>query len=472
MKNVYQVINVLVIALLPIQSFAFDSGSSGADGELMITQDTELQTPPSGIFNYTNITVAAGATLTFARNANNSPVTMLASGDVTIDGNIRVDGGAGGIANLVNPGLGGPGGFDGGEGGLFRSSGASMGGYGKGPGGGSPSTEVTFSCGGRGGEGGGYGTAGQNTSGSLAGNPYGNAELLPLIGGSGGGGGNGFSHLGTGGGGGGGALLIAATGTVTVTGEISADGGISGGYVDNGAWCGVSAPENNGTGGGGSGGAIRIVATTLAGAGPISAVGSVAATASSWGRGGTGGAGRIRLEAENFLRAGNTTPAYTFSTPNVVFISNLPAISIASVGGETVPAAPTGFRDVELPGITTNPVAVVFTTANVPIGTTITLSAVPVRGLAVTANSTPVAGSLAAGTAAAEIDLPNGNSTLLAQTTFTLTAALGMDFSRYAQGEQVKQVTVAMSSDGRSETTFITVSGKAFTWPSDTMAIN
>lgn len=472
MKYSYKVITVAITALLAVRCLAFESGSSGIDGALNITQDTELQLPPSGIFNYTDVTVAAGATLTFTRNANNTPVAILATGDVTINGAIRVNGGAGGISSMEKPGSGGPGGYDGGVGGLFRSSGASMGGYGKGPGGGSPSTDVTYACSGRGGEGGGYGSAGGNTVGSLAGNAYGNVALLPLLGGSGGGGGNGYSHLGTGGGGGGGALLIAASGTVTVNGEVSSDGGISGGYVTGTAICGSAAPENNGTGGGGSGGAIRIIATTLTGEGSIHTLGAVAGAVNSAGRGGTGGVGRIRLEAENFLRTANTNPAYSFSTPSVVFIANMPSISISSINGDTVPAAPTGFRDVVLPGITTNPVTVVIATANVPTGTTIVLSALPDRGLAVTANSTPVTGSLTAGTASVDINLPNGNSILSAQTTFTLTADLGMDFSRYAQGEQVEQVIVAMNGDGHSETTFITVSGKQYTWPAGDSALN
>src|SRR5881296_335327 len=103
----------------PATQAQFSSGSTGADGALNVTSNTTLDLPPDGIFNFTTINVASGATLTFKRNALNTPVYLLASGDVVITGTIDVSGGnRSGIAFCcgASPGLGGPGGFDGGFG--------------------------------------------------------------------------------------------------------------------------------------------------------------------------------------------------------------------------------------------------------------------------------------------------------------------------------------------------------------------
>src|ERR1051325_5158788 len=67
----------------------FDTGSTGADGALNVTSNTTLNLPANGIFNFTTINVAAGATLTFNRNPLNTPVHLLATSNVTINGTIR-----------------------------------------------------------------------------------------------------------------------------------------------------------------------------------------------------------------------------------------------------------------------------------------------------------------------------------------------------------------------------------------------
>jgi hypothetical protein len=223
----------------------FSSGSTGADGAFTPTANVTLTPPPNGIFNFTSVTIPSGVTVRFVRNVANTPVTMLATGNVSIAGTIDVSATSGG--NVVdgtflgsNAGIGGPGGFDGGNGANGVAS--TIGGTGLGPGGGGP------------GAGAGFATAGGVVSPTgTPGAAYGNAELLPLLGGSGGGGGD--ASLGTtsaGGGGGGGATVIAASGTLTLTGTISARGGNGGG--------------GNNPGGGGSGGAVRLVATTITGA--------------------------------------------------------------------------------------------------------------------------------------------------------------------------------------------------------------
>jgi len=53
-----------------------------------------VQLPESGVFNFTTVNIPAGVTITFRRNSRNTPVTILASGNVTIAGTIDVSGGS------------------------------------------------------------------------------------------------------------------------------------------------------------------------------------------------------------------------------------------------------------------------------------------------------------------------------------------------------------------------------------------
>lgn len=404
-------------------------------------------------------------------------MTFLVSGDVTINGNIVLSGGnathsgAAGDGNLGDdgiPGQGGPGGFDGGRGGDVNR----RGGDGLGPGGGvSGSALCVFRAivSGYGGGGGGYisggSAAGTNLCVTSGGPSYGSASLLPLIGGSGGGGGHGGgSFAGTGGGGGGGALLIAASGTVTVNGSIVANGGHAG--ASAGVNCG-------GTGGGGSGGAIRIAATMLAGNGAITAVagGTNSNSCLFDGKGGSGSHGRIRLEAEIMQRTAATTPGFSFAQPQDVFVAGLPGLKIISVAGVNAPAQPTGSADIVLPETTPNPVEVVFATTNVPLGNTVKLTVTPASGAATSVISDAIDGTEASGSASASIDLPDGPSILSAQVSFTVTASLGQDLSRFAQGERVERVILAANLSGNSMTTLITESGKEYALPSNRLAL-
>jgi hypothetical protein len=94
------------------------SGSTGADGAFNPTANIAVQLPASGIFNYTTVNVPTGVTVTFIKNAANTPVYILATGDVTIAGAIKVDGKTVVYSSPINttPGTGGPGGYDGGRG--------------------------------------------------------------------------------------------------------------------------------------------------------------------------------------------------------------------------------------------------------------------------------------------------------------------------------------------------------------------
>jgi hypothetical protein len=78
------VLGIVSLCAAPFAAHAFDSGSTGVNGAFVPTVNTERQLPPDGVFNFTNVNIPAGVTVTFAKNATNTPVTILASGDVTI----------------------------------------------------------------------------------------------------------------------------------------------------------------------------------------------------------------------------------------------------------------------------------------------------------------------------------------------------------------------------------------------------
>jgi hypothetical protein len=451
-------------------AWAFDSGSTGADGAFNATVNTQIELPPSGVLNYTTFNVASGVTVTFKKNATNTPVVILASGDVTVAGTIDLNGAAGTATGTAGdgqlgddgqPGMGGPGGFDGGRGG--QPGGATRGGNGLGPGGGGGGVGSGLPSGGQltgyGAAGGGFSSAGgAGTDGGNGGASYGSETLLPLVGGSGGGGGRSGIYAGAGGGGGGGAILIASSGTVNVTGTIRANGGIGGGTGGSPYGCG-------GPGGGGSGGAIRILATRVAGNGTIQANGASYQT-TCWQGAGQGAPGRIRIEAEIMNRTSGTSPTFSFSdTPATVFVAGLPTLRIARVGGFDVPDIPAGEVDVTLPVDFPNPVTVEFVTTGVPVGNTVALKVVPVQGNPVNAISGALAGTSDNATASVQVNIPGGPSVLQASTTYNIVVAQGEALSRYAQGERVEKVRLEAALGTAPMVTLITVSGREFTLP-------
>src|SRR5258706_7032184 len=85
----------LLAQRMPAQTFAFDSGSTGEYGPMNITSNTTLDLPVDGKFHCTTINVATNATLRFNRNPLNTPVYLLATSNVTINGTIDVSGSAG-----------------------------------------------------------------------------------------------------------------------------------------------------------------------------------------------------------------------------------------------------------------------------------------------------------------------------------------------------------------------------------------
>lgn len=433
---------------------AFTSGSTGADGAFEPEASIVLQIPESGVFNFTTVHIPTGVTVTFKKNSQNTPVTILATGDVTIDGTVDVNGANG---NYLIPGAGGPGGFDGGQGGVAYQVGK----RGEGPGGGSGGGPRTNSnSGGGGGDGGSFGSSGGEGSYNYVtnigspGSTYGNERILPLIGGSGGGGGGGTTvYVGGAGGGGGGAILIASSGVLTINGIITANGGAG------------AKGENNGYAGGGagaSGGSIRLIANTISGNGSISAAGgSGAGSYNSYGSGAGGGAGRIRFEALNVLRVSSTNPPLSLGYPYAVAPPNMPTLTISSIGGMDVPAVPKGAfaaPDVMLPFNTKNPITVVVSGANIPVDQAVTVKAIPVSGTISSATGA-LSGTEASSTVSVALNISTAYPSLITATvTFQLAALNINDF--YLNGEKVEQVRVAADLGGTSTVTYITVSGK------------
>ncbi|HET9946446.1 MAG TPA: DUF2341 domain-containing protein [Patescibacteria group bacterium] len=146
----------------------------------------------------------------------------------------------------------------------------------------------------------GYGGAGGASSTGIAGGAAYGSAVGPVDLGSGGG-----SSAGNAGGAGGGAIKIVATGTVTIAGSMTANGG-------NGA----SGGSNNS--GGGSGGGIWIATGTFTGAGTITASGGSGGTNCCGGSGGKGAGGRISIYyatannwTGNTLTAASAAPAGT-----------------------------------------------------------------------------------------------------------------------------------------------------------------
>lgn len=410
MKKATYYLSVLFLLMFQSLSYgAFVSGSTGADGALNIASGT-ITLPPSGILNYTTVNITG--TVIFTPNATNTPVVILATGDVNISGTINV---SGTTASTLVPGKGGPGGFDGGYGAMVTGA---TGGRGQGPGGGSGSTSGNPYAGS-----GSYATAQTNCT--QCGATYGNPYIVPALGGSGGGGGYLSSANG---GGGGGVIVIASSGTANITGAIYAYGGNA----------------SSGFGGNGSGGAIRIIANTIKGEGAIGALGT------------NGNNGYIRLETTNNMRGSGTSPMYVLGRPSSVFGSNQPSLAITAVGG--IPVTSTATPRYSQPDIaftygTTSPVTVDISASNIPVGSTVKVRAIPQNG-ADTVVTTTLTGTLQSSTGSASITVPTTVPSIISvETTFT---AVALNY----ENEEVSHIRVASTIGGKSQITYITKSGR------------
>lgn len=299
--------------LVGLSSFAFSqgfsSGSDGSDGDLVVGGDTSrtLQVPEDGIFNFGTITLGDRSNLYFISNRANTPIYLLAQGDVSLAGRIYIS--ASDNNNRPQAGLGAPGGgFAGGTGGANPGDGL-------GPGGGKGGTEASGSVYRGGGSYASQPPSAQTTT--TRGEIYGNPLLIPLIGGSGGGG----STNGYGGAGGGGAICIASTTKIHcrwlsswAVPQFNAIGGNS----------------NSGTGAG-SGGAVRLVAPDVNGTALFQLQG---------GNTTYGGYGRGRVDSLNpsqFSLAGSNSNSFiTFGNNLVVFPPEQPTIRISEAAGRTI----------------------------------------------------------------------------------------------------------------------------------------
>src|SRR6266581_2263621 len=401
--------------VMPVEAQNFSSGSTGVDGPFNPTCaptpcTVTVPLPSTGVFNYTTVTIPAGVTVKFARNQGNTPVTILASGDVIIAGIIDVRGTS---PNGSLAGRGGPGGFDGGLGGTaFQAS--LSGSPGLGPGGGLGGAPGVGASNPGSGSGAGYGSAGSGQTGVSGGGTYGVHTLLPWLGGSGGGGGiGGSNNSGPAGGGGGGALLIASSGTIRHNGALIAVGGGLTFYDIDGAR--VSS-------GSGAGGGVRLVANTISASGGTGSIDVNGGYTSGYPF--AGGPGRVRLEGFQIdnLAISGSVPSKGIPGP-VVPGTNFPSVKIVSIGGVTVPASTQGSfffaPDTTLNPNTPNPISVNLQAANVPVGTVIAVSVVT-EGVATrsTFNSPMLAGTFASSTATASVTLPPGTSVLTATATF------------------------------------------------------
>ena len=176
------------------------------------------------------------------------------------------------------------------------------------------------------------------------------------------------------------------------------------------------------------------------------------------GYGGIGGVGRIRIEATTNNRTASTNPAYTYGLPTIVFPTNPPTLSITAIGGTNVPASPTGAYnqpDITLPSNTPNPVVVNVSATNIPLPNSVNITVIPQFADATATSASPaLSGTDQASTASASVNLSTAYANVVtAQATFTVVAM-------YYNGEQIDKVRVAATLGGKSETTYITKSGK------------
>ena len=373
------------------------------------------------VFKYSSVQIDEGCTLKFVNHPSNPPVYWLVSGDVTINGEINLDGDRGqdkgdaGVAVCAKPG---PGGFAGGLSMTYNCDANYFfyGGGGYGPGGAisqlrrntsdTPMLTIIHSVTGGGGSYATMGNSNYNRNSSEAGFLYGDDTLIPLIGGSGGAGYNGESFDNTSlagggsGGAGGGAICIAAKGTVTLAGNIKARGNRGGGYQ------GSIGTNFYFQGGCGSGGAVRIVADAIGGSGTIdvSSLGEVNGyTDAGIHDRSIGGVGRIRLDSNNITLCNrdfsgwNVAPSLGNSDSVVLWADA--KITMLTLGGAALPSDPT-YRQSGLNECVSFATAgereLVFRTENIPTDANVVVKVTP-RQSRVTFTGTTVVATMDAG---------------------------------------------------------------------------
>jgi len=319
----------LLVFLLLFSPLTFAQLNPGSGAIPLCNENTFQNDPPTdpGTYTYDCVDVVITNTLTspLTNNVFNLPLTIRATGSVSIDGSILLQGTDGNGDSSGGPG--------GGAGGVFFFSGAPGEPTFPGPpfpepppqGGENPSQSASCSIGEAEGSGGGGGsllTLGDNGKDGIYFTGDGTVELGGLGGGTlysldlnsfisaGAGGGSGEAGCSTGtpvdasnGGGGGGGMRIISAGDITITGTINVSGGNGG-----------SSTTLGGGGGGGSGGIIvlqslskiNLNSTLLA----LGGQGGTNSTPGDGGNGGNGAPGYIYLEDVDGIKTytGSFTP--------------------------------------------------------------------------------------------------------------------------------------------------------------------
>lgn len=320
------------------------------------------------VFKYNLVNIPSGATVRFINHPSGAPVVWLVKETVSIAGTVDLSGGnAANLGSIAEPG---PGGHRGGAAALFAT--VASGGFG--PGGGLSAS----------------GTGNANAAGRFGDvRPYGNAQIVPLIGGSGGGGRTDATHDGSAGGG---AILIACRNTVTVTGTVRSIAGTSSVYL-------------------GSGGAVRILANAIDGT-----------SAGLIDTGSRGAVGRIRLEANSINGTVRRTPAASEAAPDSPPLiwppDNAPSVKVVSIGGTSAPNDPRGSlnlggQDVTLTG--GGPVTVRVEARNVPRNWAVVVYAVPRHGQRFEVQAIRVSGDTPLSIWEAQLTLPPGAGVIQAR---------------------------------------------------------
>ena len=316
------------------------------------------------VFKYSSVNIPAGVTVTFKNHPSYAPVVWLVQGNVTIAGELNLDGKSGGVAGSVEaliPAEPGPGGFRGAAKGPL--------GYGQGLGPGARPGDI-----------GRYSEA------------YGNPQIVPLIGGSGGS--ASYWHYDRIPNGGGGAILIATQASVSLIGTITANS--------------PNQPSMSG-----SGGAIKIIASAIAGTGILSAR-STAGNPTN---------GRIRLETNSLSTALLTYPesvAIPPANPPVIWpAANAPTarvISVDSINAPLDPRAPlVAAADVAIQN--SNQVNILIETTNFPIEGAVQFNITPKFGDRTTLTATRLSGDITSAIWRVQTTLPQGFVTLQARAT-------------------------------------------------------
>jgi hypothetical protein len=116
----------------------------------------------------------------------------------------------------------------------------------------------------------------------------------------------------------------------------------------------------------------------------------------------------------------------TVGIPDVTALDSV-GLRVVAVNGIEVPAEPAASYqrpDIVLPVGTTSPVTVTLEASQIPLGTTVTVTATPLSGPTVVAVSTPLGGTPAAATATATLAVPTSQPSIIAaHVTFVAAAA-------------------------------------------------